>query len=82
MPIEESHDTYVVIKGEKKIMVGSNNYMGLTHDPRILAAARDALDTFGSENTGSRFLNGNLDLHDRLEEELADFVGMEEALVF
>lgn len=82
MPIEESHDTYVVIEGEKKIMVGSNNYMGLTHDPRILEAARDALDTFGSGNTGSRFLNGNLDLHDRLEEELADFVGMEAALVF
>lgn len=82
MPIEESHDTYVVIDGEKKIMVGSNNYMGLTHDPRILEAARDALEKFGSGNTGSRFLNGNLDLHDRLEAELADFVGMEAALVF
>ncbi len=82
MPIEASHDTYVVIDGEKKIMVGSNNYMGLTHDPRILQAAREALDTFGSGNTGSRFLNGNLDLHDRLEVELADFVGMEAALVF
>lgn len=82
MPIEESHDTYVVIDGEKKIMAGSNNYMGLTHDPRILEAARDALVTYGSGNTGSRFLNGNLDLHDRLEAELADFVGMEAALVF
>ncbi len=82
MPIEESHDTYVVIGGEKKIMVGSNNYMGLTHDPRILEAARQALEKFGSGNTGSRFLNGNLDLHDRLETELADFVGMEAALVF
>lgn len=82
MPIEESHDTYVVIEGEKKIMVGSNNYMGLTHDPRILEAARKALEMYGSGNTGSRFLNGNLDLHDRLEEELADFVGMEAALVF
>ena len=82
MPIEESHDTYVVIKGEKKIMVGSNNYMGLTHDPRILEAAHAALDKFGSGNTGSRFLNGNLDLHDRLEVELAEFVGMEAALVF
>ncbi|MDX1578040.1 MAG: aminotransferase class I/II-fold pyridoxal phosphate-dependent enzyme [Gemmatimonadota bacterium] len=82
MPIEESHDTYVVIDGEKKIMAGSNNYMGLTHDPRILEAARDALEKYGSGNTGSRFLNGNLDLHDRLEDELADFVGMEAALVF
>jgi 8-amino-7-oxononanoate synthase len=82
LPIEESHDTHVVINGEDKIMVGSNNYMGLTHDPRILEAARDALYKYGSGNTGSRFLNGNLDLHDRLEAELADFVGMEEALVF
>ncbi len=82
LPIEESHDTYVVINGDKKIMVGSNNYMGLTHDPRVLEAARRALDTFGSGNTGSRFLNGNIQLHDQLEEELADFVGMEAALVF
>ncbi|MCG8469095.1 MAG: aminotransferase class I/II-fold pyridoxal phosphate-dependent enzyme [Gemmatimonadetes bacterium] len=82
MPIEESHDTYVVIDGKKKIMVGSNNYMGLTHDPRVLEAAREALEKYGSGNTGSRFLNGNLDLHDQLEAELADFVGMEAALVF
>ena len=82
MPIEASHDTWVVIDGARKIMVGSNNYMGLTHDPRILEAARDALNRFGSGNTGSRFLNGNLDLHERLETELADFTGMEAALVF
>jgi len=82
LPIEESHDTHVVIRGEDKIMIGSNNYMGLTHDPRILEAAHAALDKYGSGNTGSRFLNGNLDLHDQLEAELADFVGMEEALVF
>lgn len=81
-PIEESHDTYVVIDGEEKVMAGSNNYMGLTHDPRILEAARDALYKYGSGNTGSRFLNGNLDLHDQLEVELADFVGKEAALVF
>lgn len=81
-PIEESCDTTVVIGGERKVMVGSNNYMGLTHDPRILEAARHALDRYGSGNTGSRFLNGNLDLHDRLEGELADFVGKEAALVF
>jgi 8-amino-7-oxononanoate synthase len=82
MPIEESHDTHVVINGEDKIMIGSNNYMGLTHDPRILEAAEKALRKYGSGNTGSRFLNGNLDLHEQLEAELADFVGMEEALVF
>jgi len=82
MPIEASHDTWVVINGARKIMVGSNNYMGLTHDPRVLEAARDALNKFGSGNTGSRFLNGNLDLHEQLEAELADFTGMEAALVF
>ena len=82
IPIEESHDTYVVIDGEEKVMVGSNNYMGLTHDPRILEASKRAIDRYGSGNTGSRFLNGNLDLHDRLEVELADFVDKEAALVF
>ncbi len=82
MPIEASHDTWVVIDGARKIMVGSNNYMGLTHDPRVLEAARDALNKFGSGNTGSRFLNGNLNLHEQLEAELADFTGMEAALVF
>jgi 8-amino-7-oxononanoate synthase len=81
-PIEESCDTTVVINGERKVMVGSNNYMGLTHDPRILEAARDALNRYGSGNTGSRFLNGNLDLHDQLEHELAAFVGKEAALVY
>ena len=81
-PIEESADTTVVIKGERKVMAGSNNYMGLTHDPRILEAATEALIRYGSGNTGSRFLNGNLDLHDQLEHELAAFVGKEAALVF
>ena len=81
-PITESRDTEVVIDGHTKVMVGSNNYMGLTHDPRILEAARDALLKYGSGNTGSRFLNGNLDLHDQLEAELADFTGKEAALVF
>jgi len=80
--IEESRDTTVVIDGHEKVMVGSNNYMGLTHDPRIIEASKEALDKYGSGNTGSRFLNGNLDLHNRLEEELADFVGKERALVF
>ena len=81
-PITESQDTEVVIDGHRKVMIGSNNYMGLTHDPRVLDAARHALETYGSGNTGSRFLNGNLDIHDLLEEELADFTGKEAALVF
>ncbi|MDX1390673.1 MAG: pyridoxal phosphate-dependent aminotransferase family protein, partial [Acidobacteriota bacterium] len=80
--IEETRDTEVVIDGHRKVMVGSNNYMGLTHDPRILEAAKAALEKYGSGNTGSRFLNGNLDLHDQLEEDLADWVGKPAALVF
>jgi len=80
--IEASHDTEVMIDGHRKVMIGSNNYMGLTHDPRILEAAKAALDKYGSGNTGSRFLNGNLDIHDQLEDELAAFVGKEAGLVF
>jgi len=80
--IESSADTEVVIDGHTKVMVGSNNYMGLTHDPRIIEAAKAALDKYGSGCTGSRFLNGNLDLHDQLEEDLADFINKEAALVF
>ncbi len=81
-PIQKSCDTEVYIDGKRKIMIGSNNYMGLTHDPRIIEAAKAALDRYGSGNTGSRFLNGNLDLHNLLEERLAEFVGKEAALVF
>jgi 8-amino-7-oxononanoate synthase len=81
-PIEESHDTEVVVQGERKIMVGSNNYLGLTHHPKVMAAAGDALRRFGSGCTGSRFLNGTLDLHETLELELAEFLGKESALVF
>jgi len=80
--ITASQDTEVVIDGHRKVMVGSNNYMGLTHHPKILEAARIALEVYGSGNTGSRFLNGNLDIHDKLEEELAEFTGKEAALVF
>jgi 8-amino-7-oxononanoate synthase len=81
-PIEESHDTEVVIRGETKIMVGSNNYLGLTHHPYVLEKARDALARYGTGNTGSRFLNGTLDLHEQLESRLAALMGAEAALVF
>ena len=74
--------TEAVIDGETKIMIGSNNYLGLTHHPKVLEAARDALMQYGSGCTGSRFLNGTLDLHVDLEERLAAFVGKEAALVF
>ncbi len=81
-PISESEDTLVVIEGQKKVMMGSNNYLGLTHHPRVLEAAKAALERYGSGCTGSRFLNGTLDLHERLEARLAEFFGKESALVF
>jgi 8-amino-7-oxononanoate synthase len=81
-PIEESFDTEVVIRGERKIMVGSNNYLGLTHHPYVLEKAQAALHRYGTGCTGSRFLNGTLDLHVELEHRLASFMGQESALVF
>ena len=81
-PIEASFDTEVVIRGERKIMVGSNNYLGLTHHPKVHEASIAALQRYGSGCTGSRFLNGTLDLHEVLEERLAKFVGQEASLVF
>jgi 7-keto-8-aminopelargonate synthetase-like enzyme len=81
-PISESEDTVVVIEGQKRIMLGSNNYLGLTHHPRVLEAASRALSRYGSGCTGSRFLNGTLDLHERLENALAEFLGKEACLVF
>jgi 8-amino-7-oxononanoate synthase len=82
IPVEQSDATEVIVDGVRRVMVGSNNYLGLTNDPRVLAAASAALQKYGSACTGSRFLNGNTDLHDRLEVELAQLVGKEAALVF
>ncbi len=81
-PISESEDTVVVIDGRKRIMLGSNNYLGLTHHPKVLEAASRALTRYGSGCTGSRFLNGTLDLHEQLEASLAEFLGKEACLVF
>src|SRR3954449_5865631 len=72
----------VEMEGKQRIMLGSNNYLGLTGDARVKDAARDALEKFGTGLTGSRFLNGTLSLHLELERELADFMGTEDALVF
>src|SRR5215216_368930 len=72
----------VEMEGHERIMLGSNNYLGLTGDARVKDAAREALERFGTGLTGSRFLNGTLDLHLELERELADFIGSEDALVF
>jgi len=80
-PITESEDTVVKIGGKSKVMMGSNNYLGLTHHPKVLEAARNALERYGSGCTGSRFLNGTLDLHETLEARLAQFMGKEACLV-
>jgi 8-amino-7-oxononanoate synthase len=82
IPIGQSTGTEVLINGEPKIMMGSNNYLGLTHHPKILAAAEAALKRYGTGCTGSRYLSGNLDLHEQLEDRLARFMGQEAALVF
>jgi 8-amino-7-oxononanoate synthase len=81
-PITDSEDTAVVIEGQKRIMLGSNNYLGLTHHPLVLEAAARALSRYGSGCTGSRFLNGTLDLHAQLEHSIAEFLGKEDCLVF
>ncbi len=80
--IEENHCTEVKINGRTVIMAGSNNYLGLTKHPEVLAAAQKAMADFGTSCSGSRFLNGNLVLHRVLEEDLADFLGVESSLVF
>jgi 8-amino-7-oxononanoate synthase len=72
----------VEMEGAERIMLGSNNYLGLTADPRVREAAREALDRYGTGLTGSRLLNGTLDLHLDLERELAEWMGTEEAIVF
>lgn len=81
-PITASEDTVVVVEGKQRIMLGSNNYLGLTHHPKVLEAAARALHRYGSGCTGSRFLNGSLDLHEQLEGALAEFLGKEMCLVF
>ncbi|MBV8431843.1 MAG: aminotransferase class I/II-fold pyridoxal phosphate-dependent enzyme, partial [Solirubrobacterales bacterium] len=70
------------VDGTKVVMLGSNNYLGLTTDPRVRQAATDAVDRFGTGCTGSRMMNGTLPLHAELEEELADWMGTEACLVF
>jgi 8-amino-7-oxononanoate synthase len=72
----------VEMEGRERIMLGSNNYLGLTGDPRVKEAARLALERFGTGLTGSRFLNGTLSLHLELERDLADWMGTGDALVF
>jgi len=82
IPMAESEGIESVFHGHRLIMCGSNNYLGLTTDPRVHQAAIDAIKRFGTSCTGSRFLNGTLELHEQLEHELADWLGKEAALVF
>ena len=81
-PIQETTATEARIGGEWKVMVGSNNYLGLTHHPRVLEATQRATLRYGAGSTGSRFLNGTLDLHYELEARLAAFFRKPAALVF
>ena len=80
--IDSAQDTEVMMDGKKVLMFGSNSYMGLTYDKRIVDAAIAATKKYGTGCAGSRFLNGTLDLHVQLEKELAAFLGKEDCLVF
>ncbi len=80
--LESRQDVEVVMEGKRRIMLGSNNYLGLTTDPEIIEAGIRAFEQYGSGCSGSRFLNGTLQLHLELEAELADFIGKESAVTF
>jgi 8-amino-7-oxononanoate synthase len=80
--IEETHGNYVICEGQRKIMIGSNNYLGLAQDDRVIEAACDATRKYGAGCTGSRLLNGTISLHNQLEEALADFLQRESVLLF
>jgi 8-amino-7-oxononanoate synthase len=82
MTLESTDGTEVVMNGRKVLMLGSNNYLGLTFHPKIRAAAQKAIDTFGTSCTGSRLINGTMSIHIELEKRLAAFMGKESALVF
>ncbi len=80
--IQSAQDPEVVMNGKRMIMVGSNNYLGLTNHPKVKEAAVEAIKKYGTGCAGSRFLNGTLDIHVKLEEKLASFMRREAALVF
>ncbi|MGZ3868869.1 MAG: serine palmitoyltransferase [Bacteriovorax sp.] len=80
--IEETEASTVTVKGKKQIMIGSNNYLGLTHHPHVKEAAIKAVEKYGTGCTGSRFLNGNLNIHEELDVKLAEYLGHESAIVF
>ena len=80
--IEGKQDTEVNMEGHNVLMFGSNSYLGLTGDPRVIEAAVEATRKYGTGCAGSRFLNGTLDIHLELEKELAEFVGKDEAIIY
>ena len=80
--IESEQDTVVIINGKKVLMFGSNSYLGLTNHPKVKEAAIKAIDKYGTGCAGSRFLNGTLDIHIKLEERLAELVNKEGALCY
>jgi 8-amino-7-oxononanoate synthase len=80
--LQSKQGTEVIINGKRVIMIGSNNYLGLTSDPRVIEAAMKAVEKFGSGCSGSRFLNGTISLHVELEERLAKFLKRESVLTF
>jgi len=81
-PIQENEGPVVQIEGKKVVMAGSNNYLGLTADPRVKEAALKAVEKYGTGCSGSRYLTGTLDLHIELEEKLAKFFGTEAVLLY
>ena len=81
-PFTDSEGTTVYIEGREVIMLGSNNYLGLTTHPKVREAAADAVNRYGTSCTGSRFMNGTLELHNEAEARLAEWVRKEAALVF
>ena len=80
--VESAQEPEVTIGGRRLIMLGSNNYLGLTNDPRVKEAAIEAIRRYGTGSAGSRFLNGTLDIHVRLEDRLAEFMRQEAAVTF
>ena len=82
LAMEGNEGSEAIYQGNRIIMCGSNNYLGLTTHPKVREAAQEAIKVYGTSCTGSRFLNGTLEMHLELEQELADFVGKDAALVF
>jgi 8-amino-7-oxononanoate synthase len=80
--LESAAGPVVEMEGHETIMLGSNNYLGLTGDDRVKGAARDALERYGTALTGSRLLNGTIPLHTELEREIAEWMGADDAIVF